>query len=46
MKLDLLNLLKKTLKTFDLTKANIPDRADKNIMIDSYIDEPSFNKNK
>ncbi len=46
MELELLDLLKETIKTFDLTKANIPDRADKTIMIDSYINEPNFNKTK
>lgn len=46
MILDLLNLLKETIKTFDLSKANIPDRADEKIMIDSYIDGNDFNKTK
>lgn len=46
MSLELLDLLKETINNFDLSKANIPDRADKEIMIDSYIDEPSFNKIK
>lgn len=46
MGLELLDLLKETIKTFDLTNANIPDRADDDRMIDSYVDEDDFNKNK
>lgn len=46
MNLELLDLLKLTIQTFDLTKANIPDRADKNIMIDLYVDENDFDKIK
>mgnify|MGYP005985068783 CR=1 FL=1 len=44
MKLELLDLLKEAIKTFDLTKSNIPDRASASIMIDSYIDEDDFNQ--
>lgn len=46
MKLELLDLLKLSIGNFTLTEANIPDRADENIMIDSYIDENTFNKKK
>lgn len=46
MSLELLDLLKETINNFDLSKANIPDRADKEIMIDSYIDTNNFNKIK
>jgi len=46
LKLELIDLLKETIKNFDLTIANIPDRADNSIMIDSYIDKSNFNKAK
>ncbi len=46
MNSDLLSLLKASIMNFDLIKANIPDRADNSIMIDSYIDREDFDKIK